>query len=140
MEEDLKDLQKYISFANKSENFSHNSDWQWHKELAIEIENLIARNKELEEKLQDKTYKFLCDNPYIDTFDVRKVIMLEQVQKDYIPNERLIHYMDVALENSKQCLKKGNKIRANEEYKRYKDLKDIVDDLVYHKTLGKGDK
>ena len=48
MEEDINDLKKYISFSEKSENFSHNTDWDWHKELATKIENLIKGYKELE--------------------------------------------------------------------------------------------
>ena len=43
----LKDLNKYISFANKHENFSNDADYKWHKELAGMIENLIEENKEL---------------------------------------------------------------------------------------------
>ena len=34
IEEDIKDLEKYIKFANNSENFSHDADWNWHKEIA----------------------------------------------------------------------------------------------------------
>ena len=33
IDEDIKDLNKYISFSKKSENFSHNTDYEWHKEL-----------------------------------------------------------------------------------------------------------
>ena len=45
----LENLEKYISFANKQENFSHDTDYKWHKELASMIENLIQRNKDLEQ-------------------------------------------------------------------------------------------
>lgn len=45
----LENLEKYISFANKQENFSHDTDYKWHKELASMIENLIQRNKNLEQ-------------------------------------------------------------------------------------------
>lgn len=68
LEEDIKDLEKYIIFANKSENFSHDTDWKWNKELAIKIKNLINRNKELEEynmkyivQLTDEQYRNLVD-------------------------------------------------------------------------------
>lgn len=46
-EEDIKDLKKYISFSKKHENFSHDADWKWHKEIGEKIERVL---KELEEK------------------------------------------------------------------------------------------
>ena len=49
----LENLEKYISFANKQENFSHDTDYKWHKELASMIENLIQRNKNLEQIEQE---------------------------------------------------------------------------------------
>lgn len=63
MEEDINDLKKYISFSEKSENFSHNTDWDWHKELATKIENLIKGYKELERNLRisDSYLKLLLD-------------------------------------------------------------------------------
>lgn len=47
----LKNLEKYISFANKQCNFSNDADYKWHKELAGMIENLIKENKELKEEM-----------------------------------------------------------------------------------------
>lgn len=126
MEEDIKVLEALIEEHKKLGDTSEETriSQPLFKIIIKAIENLIARNKELEQEL----------NSVKEIYYTQK-----EIETNYIPNERLIHYMDVALENSKQCLRKGNKIRANEEYKRYKDLKDMVDDLVYHKTLAKGE-
>lgn len=56
IEEDIKDIKKYISFTSKRENFSHDTDWNWNKDLANKIEHIILdykrvlkENEELEE-------------------------------------------------------------------------------------------
>lgn len=51
-EKDIEDLEKYISFSKKSENFSHDTDWKWNKELGEKIERLIKAYKELEKERQ----------------------------------------------------------------------------------------
>ena len=53
MEEDIKDLEKYISFSKKSENFSHDTDWKWNKELGEKIEHLIKSYKEYEAVIEE---------------------------------------------------------------------------------------
>ena len=56
IEEDIKDIEKYISFTSKRENFSHDTDWNWNKDLANKIEHILSdykrvlkENEELEE-------------------------------------------------------------------------------------------
>ena len=49
VEEAIKDLEKYISFSKKTDNFEHDSDY-WHKELAEKIETVLKHIKELEEE------------------------------------------------------------------------------------------
>lgn len=56
IEEDIKDIKKYISFTSKRENFSHDTDWNWNKDLANKIEHILSdykrvlkENEELEE-------------------------------------------------------------------------------------------
>lgn len=56
IDEDIKDLNKYISFSKKSENFSHNTDYEWHKELGEKIENLLSRLKTAE-RMNDELIK-----------------------------------------------------------------------------------
>ena len=50
IEEDIKDLKKYISFSKKHENFSHDVDWKWHKEIGEKIERVLKENEELKDK------------------------------------------------------------------------------------------
>lgn len=47
IEEDIKDLKKYISFSKKHENFSHDADWKWHKEIGEKIERVLKENEVL---------------------------------------------------------------------------------------------
>lgn len=46
-EEDIKDIEKYISFTSKRENFSHDVDWNWNKDLANKIEHILLDYKRL---------------------------------------------------------------------------------------------
>ena len=63
IEEDIKDIEKYISFTSKRENFSHDTDWNWNKDLANKIEHILSdykrvlkENEELKNK-KEKTIK-----------------------------------------------------------------------------------
>ena len=54
-EEIIEDLTKYISFANKSENFSNDNDFKWNTEISQRVQGLLdlynkekEKNKELE--------------------------------------------------------------------------------------------
>lgn len=58
IEEDIKDLKKYISFSKKHENFSHDADWKWHKEIGEKIERVLKENEVLL-KENEKYYKQL---------------------------------------------------------------------------------
>ena len=59
IEEDIKDIKKYISFTSKRENFSHDTDWNWNKDLANKIEHVLSDYKRVlkeneELKLKEK--------------------------------------------------------------------------------------
>lgn len=45
IKEDIKDIEKYISFTSKRENFSHDTDWNWNKDLANKIEHILSDYK-----------------------------------------------------------------------------------------------
>ncbi len=45
IEEDIKDIEKYISFTSKRENFSYDTDWNWNKDLANKIEHILSDYK-----------------------------------------------------------------------------------------------
>ena len=56
IKEDIKDIGKYISFTSKRENFSHDTDWNWNKDLANKIENILSDYKrvlQLNEKYKE---------------------------------------------------------------------------------------
>ena len=89
-DEELKATRIMNGTASKEELYERIAELEAiEKEHKKENGELRERIEELEKKLFDKTYKFLCDHPYIDTFDTREVIMLEQVQKDYIPKSKV---------------------------------------------------
>lgn len=61
IEEDIKDIEKYISFTSKRENFSHDTDWNWNKDLANKIEHILSdykrvlkENEELNKKIKEQ--------------------------------------------------------------------------------------
>ena len=45
IEEDIKDIEKYISFTSNRQNFSHDTDWNWNKDLANKIEHVLSDYK-----------------------------------------------------------------------------------------------
>ena len=62
IEEKIKNLKKYISFSEKECNFPSIYDWNWHMDLANDIEELLTayekekeKNKELETLLKKQT-------------------------------------------------------------------------------------
>lgn len=73
-EEDIKDIEKYISFTSKRENFSHDTDWNWNKDLANKIEHILSdykrvlkENKELlQEKINNQKIIALAQNDMLD--------------------------------------------------------------------------
>ena len=77
IDKDIKDLNKYISFSKKSENFSHNTDYEWHKELGEKIENVLS---ELE------TYKKIVDE--IENMFSEECIKLGSYEKDNATPEK----------------------------------------------------
>ena len=46
----IKNLQKYITFASKSKNFSCDKDFEIHKYLAHEVQTLLIAYEELDRK------------------------------------------------------------------------------------------
>lgn len=87
-EEIIKDLEKYISFANKNENFSHDTDWKWHQELASYIESLLKAYKQDEEVIDEMAETLTCLplNENIDIF-YRKEEVKEYFRKKVETNE-----------------------------------------------------
>lgn len=97
MEEDIKDLEKYIIFANKRENFSHDTDWKWNKELAIKIKNLINRNKELEEDNKKLTDEYMIQKHLINADFIKDYILKSKVKEK-------IEELEKNLERDRICI------------------------------------
>lgn len=57
IEEDINDIKKYISFTSKRENFSHDTDWNWNKDLANKIEHVLSDYKRVLKENEHKTEK-----------------------------------------------------------------------------------
>ena len=80
IEEDIKDIEKYISFTSKRENFSHDTDWNWNKDLANKIEHILSdykrvlkENEELKEK-ESRIYKEVQESLSFEKFLIAKDI------------------------------------------------------------------
>lgn len=59
LEEDIKDIEKYINFTSKRENFRHDTDWYWSKDLASKIEHILSDYKKLQEEFRQVDHE--CD-------------------------------------------------------------------------------
>lgn len=97
-EEDIKDIEKYISFTSKRENFSHDTDWNWNKDLANKIEHILSdykrvlkENEELKERIREHT---LLISPYY-------------VKENFIPVQKVKD----KIEEYKNMLKTCNKAK-----------------------------
>ena len=121
MEEDLKDLEKYISFSKKSENFSHDTEWKWHKELGEKIKHLIKAYKELKEieeshrkengelrekvkQLEEENKTLNERNQYLVKYRAKLEKELYESNENYIPVslvEEKIEEINKAYEDSK---------------------------------------
>lgn len=73
IEEDINDIKKYISFTSKRENFSHDTDWNWNKDLANKIEHVLSDYK-----------RVLKENE-----EYSKQLDLDYVDKNYIPIQKV---------------------------------------------------
>ena len=58
-------MEKYISFTSKRENFSHDTDWNWNKDLANKIEHILSdykrvlKENEKKDELIERMKKYL---------------------------------------------------------------------------------
>ena len=126
IEEDIKDIEKYISFTSKRENFSHDTDWNWNKDLANKIEHILSDYKRvLQEneymhneldKQQTKINKYAKENEELKSNNEKYIIhltdeqyktVIENAQNDI--NQKLIQKVKDKIEELKQEKKKyGN--------------------------------
>lgn len=100
IEEDIKDIEKYISYTSKRENFSHDTDWNWNKDLANKIEHILSDYKRIlkenEELKEENEYnKILLDMNNNFTIDKKtgnykwNVIEIQKVK------DKIRHYQEL---------------------------------------------
>lgn len=70
LEEAIEDVKKYISFANKEENFSSTFEFNWHKDLANRID-IVLKELEKANKQLDLDY---VDNNYVSKDKIKAKI------------------------------------------------------------------
>lgn len=90
IEEDIKDIEKYISFTSKRENFSHDTDWNWNKDLANKIEHILSDYKRvLKENEELKEYKKIAELTKISCCTAQNCEALNNAIKSELENQKL---------------------------------------------------
>lgn len=79
IEEDIKDIKKYISFTSKRENFSHDTDWNWDKDLANKIEHILSDYKRVLK--ENEEYSKQLDLDYVDKNYISKKKTEDTIEK-----------------------------------------------------------
>ena len=147
IEEDIKDIEKYISFTSKRENFSHDTDWNWNKDLANKIEHILLDYKRvLKENEIYKKNSEIMSKENLSTAEQLKVEIKENFRlKNQLENNRKEYqetYKDVR-EELKELKKENEELKdkyatfikmsseviANSIPK--SKLKDIIDRIDY---------
>ena len=58
---------------------------------------------------------------------------MKRIRQESVSSQQLINYTNIALKNAKLYLKRNDKVMAVEGYKRYRNLKDMLDCFVYER-------
>ena len=66
VEEAVENLKKYISFSEKECNFPSIWDWNWHMELANDVETLLTAYEKEKEKNKELTDEYLVQRDLIN--------------------------------------------------------------------------
>lgn len=80
IEEDIKDIEIYISFTSERQNFSHDTDWNWNKDLANKIEHVLSDYK-----------RVLKENEYMHNELNKQETTINKYAKE---NEKLKHKVE----------------------------------------------
>ena len=127
IEEDIKDIKKYISFTSKRENFSHDTDWNWNKDLANKIEHILSDYKRvLKENEELKIIKSAIQTLQINSLEEEKYIVISKgsfldgsykhLLDNYIPKQRvkdIIDRIDYDIKKTKEIILKNTNIYAS---------------------------
>lgn len=116
MEEDIKDIEKYIIFARESENFRDDADWNWNKDLANEIERILSDYK----RVLEMNEVLLKENETLKNKLSLKHFDINVVYNDYL--EKLNEYK----ENSIPIQKIKDKIKKLNDESHAEELEDIM--------------
>lgn len=90
IEEDIKDIERYISFTSERQNFSHDTDWNWNKDLANKIEHILSDYKRVL-KENEEYYKQL-DLDYTENNFISKQIVKDNLIKYQEEYELLLEH------------------------------------------------
>ena len=91
VEEAVENLKKYISFSEKECNFPSIWDWNWHMELANDVETLLTAYEKEKEKNKELTDEYL----------VQRDLINPDFLKDYIHKDKIKAKIE-ELENQKR--------------------------------------
>ena len=87
IEEVINNLKKYISFSEKECNFPSIFDWNWHMELANDIETLLTAYEK--EKEKNKELNKLKGFEMLDIFNMGKQSSRQRIEFDYVDKEKI---------------------------------------------------
>ena len=105
IKEDIKDIEKYISFTSKRENFSHDTDWNWNKELANKIEHILSDYKRVLKENEELTISNKEIDKECSRLEEKEVKLINENEhyKDLI--YALKTYYDITEEDLEKCIK-----------------------------------
>ena len=123
IEEDIKDIEKYISFTSKRENFSHDTDWNWNKDLVNKIEHILSDYKralETNEVLlkENEELKFKERSRIIGEYGNTEIhnVINKTLSNDYISVQKvkdIIDRIDYDIKKTKEIISKNTNIYAS---------------------------
>ena len=94
IKEDIKDIEKYISFTSKRENFSHDTDWNWNKDLANKIEHVLSDYKRAlkeNKKIRNGRNRLF---EYATAQQTTPEMLNKFLREDYIPKDKIEEILD----------------------------------------------
>ena len=118
-EEDIKDIEKYISFTSKRENFSHDTDWNWNKDLANKMEHILSDYK----RVLEMNEVLLKENEILRKYIESWKKYCEEIEEE----QTEMSNKNCELEFEVEKLKKENEILSHENRK----LRTIRYDTAY---------
>ncbi len=126
LEEDIKDIEKYISFTGKRENFRHDTDWYWNKDLASKMGHVLSDYKKLQEEFKQVDHE--CDRLEKKEVELEKENSIEETIKIIEKKiKEAEHYSDI----TGLCLTLDEELRNAlmnilSDYKRVLEMNEVL--------------